>query len=222
MKIKKRNLIVLVVLAGIILLSVLFVVGIFNKNKDIPIAYMSGSFTIDVNNPEAVVGASDYVFVGKVIKNTGTTYASKDELERADGATYYVDGEPYTHYEVQVLDNIKNELITTESIKIMKQGGLLSDGSAYELFNDDILPKEGDVYIFNVNVNDDGVLVVSGPNSNIPFNEKSNKLKTETQIEKTEEYKEYESAYENQKEENVLGIEHKDDLDTKYDTTKED
>lgn len=41
------------------------------------------------------------------------------------------------------------------------------DKSTYFLFEDDSLPQKGKVYVFTATAEQDGSLLVSGPNSNI-------------------------------------------------------
>ena len=55
---------------------------------------MEASSVIDIYNPRAVVGFSDNVFVGKVIKQVGTKS---------------LNGYPETQFEVEALDTIKGE-----------------------------------------------------------------------------------------------------------------
>ena len=74
--------------------------------RDLPIVYSHSDPSIDVHNPRALVGDADYVFVGEVVGVTGTEYT---------GAINY----PYTNYEVEVLLNIKGELVL-EKIPVKK------------------------------------------------------------------------------------------------------
>lgn len=87
---------------------------------------------------------------------------------------------------------------TAESIFIEKQGGLREDGSAYDVFEDDQLPKVGQIYIFTAYEQDDGSLLVSGANSTISFDEKTKELDSNKEVRQTEEVELYEEAVENQ------------------------
>ena len=49
---------------------------------------------------------------------------------------------PYTNYTIQVLENIKGELITDKPIPIVKQGGISEKQDAIYLFENDSLPSE--------------------------------------------------------------------------------
>lgn len=134
-------------------------------NDEIPISRVAGSFIIDVNNQRELIGSADYVFVGEVI--------SKDGYEYRDPVTMDVDEEtvtltsPYTIYTVQVLENIKGNLRTDTSIPIAKDGGLSEDGSCYVLYENDEFPVEKEFYIFYAFAQQDGSLLLAGPNSNI-------------------------------------------------------
>ena len=57
-------------------------------------------------------------------------------------------GSPYTNYTIQVLENIKGELITDKPIPIVKQGGISEKQDAIYLFENDSLPSENSIYIF--------------------------------------------------------------------------
>ncbi|MBC1534285.1 cell surface protein [Listeria seeligeri] len=167
------------------------------EEKKIPTYSIQADYTVNVDNPNEVVGDSDYVFVGKVKSETGTTYKNKVPLEKEDGTVGYV-GEAFTHYEVEVLSNLKNELVTNQVIPIDKQGGIREDGSAYDVFDDDQLPEAGKVYIFTAYTQDDGSLLVAGANSTISFDEKTKNIDSEKEVNKTEEVQLYEEAVDNQ------------------------
>lgn len=154
-------------------------------------------YTLDVDNPDEVVEDADYVFVGKVTEETGTIYKNKTPIEQEDGSIEYI-GEAYTNYKVEVISNLKNELTLNKEIALEKQGGIREDGSAYDVFEDDQLPEEGEIYIFTAYTQDDGSLLVAGGNSTISFDEKTKNIDTEKEVSKTEEFELYEEAVENQ------------------------
>lgn len=134
-------------------------------NDEIPISRVEGSFIIDVYDQRELIGSADYVFVGQVI--------SKDGYDYRDPVTIDKDGEmvtltsPYTNYTVQVLENIKGNLMTDRSIPIAKDSGLSEDGSCYVLYENDEFPIENEIYIFYAFAQSDGSLLLAGPNSNI-------------------------------------------------------
>ncbi|ARM73318.1 TPA_asm: cell surface protein [Listeria monocytogenes] len=199
----KKTAIGLTILTTIFLvISCFFAVNIHTKKtavakKEIPIYAIYSDYALDVDNPNEVVGDADFVFVGKVKKELETIYKNKTPMEQEDGTIEYI-GEAYTHYEIEVISNLKNSLDTNKVITIEKQGGLREDGSAYDVFEDDQLPEAGGVYIFNAYKQDDGSLQVAGANSTIILDEKNNHIDTEKEVIKTEEYKTYEDAVENQ------------------------
>ncbi|MBC2122435.1 cell surface protein [Listeria marthii] len=167
------------------------------KKKDVPTYAIFSDYTLDVDNPNEVVGDADYVFVGKVTEETGTAYKNKTPIEQEDGSIAYI-GEAYTNYKVEVITNLKNELTINKEISLEKQGGIREDGSAYDVFEDDQLPEVGKVYIFTAYIQDDGSLLVAGGNSTISFDEKTKNIDTEKEVVKTEEFELYEEAVENQ------------------------
>lgn len=124
---------------------------------------ITADYRIDVYNPRAVVGDVDYVFVGYVNEIKDTEY--KFQLNN-----------PYTNYSVTILENIKGNLVKNEPITIQKDGGISKDGDYILIFEDDYLPELGKLYIFTVYVQDDGCLLVSGPNSSIVLEDEINKM----------------------------------------------
>jgi len=84
---------------------------------------------IDTSDPRKVVGFSDNVFLGKVVKKISTKNLS-----------HY----PETQFEVQVLDNIKGEV--KGAIKVNQAGGL--EGDELFLMEGDKQLIEGNTYLF--------------------------------------------------------------------------
>lgn len=134
-------------------------------NDKIPISRVAGSFIIDVYNQRELIGSADYVFVGEVISKDGYDYRDPVTIDR-DGEMVTLTS-PYTNYTVQVLENIKGNLRTDTSIPIAKDGGLSEDGSCYVLYENDEFPAEKELYIFYAYAQQDGSLLLAGPNSNI-------------------------------------------------------
>ncbi|EUJ26894.1 hypothetical protein [Listeria cornellensis] len=185
------------------------------KKDKIPVYDMRSTYTLDIDNPKEVVGSADYVFVGKVLEETGTVYRNKVPVEVDSDTIEYI-GDAYTQYKIQVISNIKNELVTDNVIDIDKLGGIREDGSAYDVFEDDELPVQGETYIFTAYTQDDGSLLISGANSNIRFDENASKVSTEKAVSTTEEYQEYQDAVDDQ-----IEPEGKEDLKSIYDATEE-
>lgn len=77
----------------------------------------------------------------------GTEYRNVITTEDEKGNPKEV-GSPYTNYTIQVLENIKGELITDKPIPIVKQGGISEKQDAIYLFENDSLPSENSIYIF--------------------------------------------------------------------------
>jgi hypothetical protein len=165
----------------------------------LPIFRMSGTFIIDVDNPNELVGDSDFVFVAKVISQDGYEYRNHITKETEDGGMETI-GDPYTNYSVDIIENIKGNLIMDEVIPIRKFGGLYEDGSGFALFEDDEFPVVGETYIFFANTDLDGALLVDGPNSNqkidTPNNAKEPAL--EEIVDESEKVEEIEDAVDTQ------------------------
>ena len=123
------------------------------EEKDLPIERIACSYLVDFYDPVVRISSADYAFIGNVVKKKGCEYE---------------DGErPYTNYDIRVIKNLKSELRTDIDIPIIKWGGISVDGSCYEVYEDDFLPKEGDVCIFIAYGTEEGELSVGGPNSTL-------------------------------------------------------
>lgn len=162
-----------------------------SEEKDLPIERIAGSYYVDIYDPVALTSSADYAFVGNVVKNNGCEYE---------------DGErPYTNYDIRVIKNLKGELRTDIDIPITKRGGISVDGSCYEVYEDDFLPKEGDVCIFTAYGTEEGELAVIGANSTLLLEVpedfissiESDEKYIEEVLEKDEEYRTYVDASEN-------------------------
>ncbi|MFJ7467253.1 cell surface protein [Peribacillus frigoritolerans] len=172
--------------------------------KNLKVIQMDGTFAVDVDDPNETVGDADYVFIGRVDEDVDTLYKDPVTIKTSDGTKEV--STPYTNYQVTVLQNIKGDLVTDTSIPIQKAGGINEDGSSVVLYEDDALPEEGQSYVFLAYAQDDGSLLVSGPNSNEYVegikqdvtSEKMEKGKASLNEKATEVVSEYENAYENE------------------------
>lgn len=172
--------------------------------KNLKVIQMDGTFAVDVDDPNETVGDADYVFIGRVDEDVDTVYKDPVTIETSDGTKEV--STPYTYYKVTVLQNIKGDLVTDSSMPIQKAGGINKDGSSVVLYEDDTLPEEGKSYVFLAYAQDDGSLLISGPNSNEYVDgikrdvtsEKMEKGKASLNEEATEIVSEYENAYENE------------------------
>lgn len=87
------------------------------------------SHAFDVTDPQRLVGWADNVFVGKVVKMSGTS----DERGMLE-----------TQFKVEVAENIKGEL--QGEVTVNQQGGY--EGKNLILVENDQLLKEGESYLF--------------------------------------------------------------------------
>lgn len=172
---KKKIKIVLPLLAIVLLFYIFWENGSKETEIDmdsLSVEILQVSFVYDVNNVNESVGMMDYVFVGKVISNDGTEYENVKMVEDENGG-YKKAGSPYTNYTIQVVENLKGELQTDAPIQVKKQGGVSMDQESIILFENDILPKEENTYIFLAYTQSDGTLLVSGPATNVIVEDES-------------------------------------------------
>lgn len=158
----------------------------------LPVSTMQASFVYNPHNLYESVGVVDYVFAGKVVSNDGTEYQDVVPREDKEGNIIEI-GSPYTHYTVQIIENIKGTLQTEKAICLVKDGGVAQNRKSVYLHEEDMLPETGKTYIFRAYTQEDGSLLVSGPNSNIPISAKNS-----SGIVKSQEYQTYEEAVKHQ------------------------
>jgi len=127
------------------------------ENEEIPGPYYYISYAFDPYNLPEITGSSDYVFVAKVNKIDGFI---------PDSSGF---GDSKIVYSVQVVENIKGELITGQPIHLLKSGDLSKGGKYYATISGDSLPELGRTYIFYAYAQPDGSLSTFGGNSAIPL-----------------------------------------------------
>ena len=174
--IMKKKIITIILVLGVVagISGMIYMQKGKNKNvenaaanvSDLPVYAMKADFVYDTENINESVGIVDYVFLGEVVSKDETTYEDVVPMEDAKGKTVE-EGTPYTHYSIRVKENIKGELEKEKEIKIVKHGGVAQDKKSVVLFDEDCLPKVGKQYIFLAYAQQDGSLLISGPNSNI-------------------------------------------------------
>lgn len=195
--IKKRYLFMSIML--VLVISILFFTTNNNYNtsknintENLPINYLSGSYSINTEDYRELAGDADNIFVAKIDKLIDTEY--RDMFKREDESKNMEDwGSPYTNYEVTVLENIKGNLIKDTPIPITKSGGVIYDNSAIEVYENDQLPKVGNIYVMYGYTQSDGSILVSGPNSNHELDLKNNK----TILHKNDVYEKIFTGYKN-------------------------
>lgn len=195
----KKLVVVFLAIAGLLLFLFSFIKYNNRSSENISTSILFGTYTIDINNINELVGDADYVFAGKVVSLEGYEYKFPVIVENEDG-NEIEQSLPYTNYTVKVLKNIKGDLITDNSIPIQKAGGLSQDGSQYVVYEEDELPEVGSSYIFMAYVQEDGSILATGPKSNEKINMmvKANGFTSEDSILKSDEYLKTVDAMKNQ------------------------
>lgn len=157
-----------------------------NESKDV--IRVEGDFVYDFTKPNEVIGDADYVFIGYIEKYIDTThkYSYSPAGKKFD--------DPYTNYSVTILENIKGDLKTNEPIPMQKFGGIKEDGKTIQLLESDELPEQGKMYIIMAYAQEDGSLLIYGPNSNIELETNINK----NNFNKSNIVKQYKEAFINQ------------------------
>lgn len=146
----KPKIIILIIIA---LMAVFFVVYKIISNQQL-LVIREYTPLYDYSTKEKIIGASDYVFIGKVNKILRVEHENKNDKK--------YDYSPKTIYSVSVIKNIKRKLITDLPIEIKFDGGYdSSNKTLYLNMNLDLL-NEDEYYIFLVYMDvDKGPLLVA-------------------------------------------------------------
>lgn len=134
-------------------------IGLFVKDKKpsqsftrtfngLPVYENSGIMAYNMSNIYEAVGAVDYVFVAKINHIDRNEYRNSMEVEEnASGTLKKEITDPYTVYNVEVIENIKSHLNVGEDIEIVQNGGLNKDKKSYSFFDGGSLLEEGKYYV---------------------------------------------------------------------------
>lgn len=187
-----KKIYVLAILAFVVSLSGIIIYS--KTNKELPVYSSSAMWMYDTSTPEKAIGISDYAFVAKINKVSKTIYKNPINIEiTADGKETKTVYDPYTIYEITVIDNIKGEIITNKSVELMQYGGLNKDGNSYTFLENTKLLTPGNYYILLASVwPEENILEVSEPTRIISL---GNNIKTSESVDKINTYKQ---AYINQ------------------------
>lgn len=198
MKLNKTKILIIVIVSAIIgALVGVFTINHTENNKTYngkPLYTSSAMQMYDTSTPEQAIGISDYVFVAKINKILRTEYTNRMKIEVGFAKTKTVSN-PYTIYEINVIENIKGSLRTDIPIEYMQYGGINEDGESYTFMNGGKLLNEGGYYILMVGTWGDKygeTIEVADPNRIVYLGD------TYTPNEKSSLVSEYKSAYQNQ------------------------
>lgn len=187
----KRNIILITLVCAIAGTGIIAYLS--NKKDDnIPIYYNQASYVYDLSSPEKAIGATNYTFIGKVNSIKGVEYRDPVEIElNADGSKKKVITDPYTIYNVEVIENIKGNLV--KEIELVEYGGYSKDMNAYIYFEGMSGFKENHYYIFMAfAVRQDGELQITSPDLYVDLGTNIDNLS------KNKKYQEYITAFGNQ------------------------
>ena len=176
----KNKILKIVLKAIIIICIILVIILVINKlraNKELeldpnlPINYVYPSYAYTFATPEETVGIADYVFVAKVNSIKRTDYRNPVTKEVvADGSVTKTTYDPYTIYDITVIENIKGELIKNENIELEQRGGLEKDGKSYTFMENMGLLNVGEYYIILALASDtDGAIRIDHYNMVVPL-----------------------------------------------------
>ena len=133
-------------------------ISVINTEYQRTVACVDWAF--DVSDKRKVVGFHDYVFVGEVKKVVGTGYS---DVDFSDGLRMF--SQPYTQYEIRVLENLKGELVTDRDVPLTKHDGAYFFGKKVSMMDGDNLPDVGECYIFICSADENGELYIGSLSS---------------------------------------------------------
>ena len=207
---KSKKIIIMSVIFVLIIVVAVGVYLFYSTMQNTTIS--SGMYMYDTSTPERAVGISDYVFVAKIDGIARTEYRNPITVETGLSSSE-TRTTPYTVYNIEVVKNIKGELITSEPIEYMQYGGINEDGETYTFMEGTGLLETGKYYILMVGTfeGDGGIIEVTEPNRRILLDDVEN----DEDVENSELVKRYEEAYKNE----VIpeGFEEEDRYISKYD-----
>ena len=185
-----------IIMSVVFVLIIVVAVGVylyFSTMQNTTIS--SGIYMYDTSTPERAVGISDYVFVAKIDGIARTEYRNPTTVETGLSSSE-TRTTPYTVYNIEVVKNIKGELITSESIEYMQYGGINEDGETYTFMEGTGLLETGKYYILMADTfeGDGGIIEVTEPNRRILLDDVEN----DEDVENSELVKRYEEAYKNE------------------------
>ena len=154
------------------------------SNK-LPIDTIYAYFVYDDSKLENIIGFFDYVFIGKI-------------KDYKDTITDTPSGIPNTIYVLEVILNIKGTLLMNEDIELIKGGGLSEDYKRKYIYDDDILPKKDNYYIFLARASAEGDLYANGGSTTIKIENTENYYEDEEYIKCLEAY-ENENVYDRER-----------------------
>lgn len=163
--------------------------------KGLPVNVSRATYMYDTSTPEQAVGISDYVFVAKINEISRTEYRNPTTVETGLFSSE-IRTTPYTFYNIDVIKNIKGELITSESIEYMQYGGINEDGKSYTFIEGTELLEPGKYYIIMADTfgENGGEINVTEPNRRILLED----VKNDEDVDNSEKVKRYEEAYRNE------------------------
>lgn len=133
---------------AVVMVGSYFGINYFNQDFYMgkPVTYTQTVQAFDTSTPAKAIGTSEYVFVARIDKILRTEY--KNEMEIEVGLNEYATvSDPYTIYQITVIENIKGNMITNEPIEYMQYGGLNKDGKSYNFFEGCSLFNVGEYYV---------------------------------------------------------------------------
>lgn len=114
----------------------------------LPVYENSGIMAYNMSNINEAVGAVEYVFIAKINNIDRTEYRNNVEVEENSfGILKKEITDPYTIYNVEVIENIKGDLIIGKNIELTQNGGLNKDQKSYSFFDGGSLLEEGQYYV---------------------------------------------------------------------------
>ncbi len=118
---------------------------------------VTGNNLYDLSEPRELVAGMSYVFAAKVLR--AVDYQTEFNKDATPAELDDIRNEAMTYLEIEVVENLKGNLLKNTKIPFFKGGGVTADGKYIELFEHDLIPEEGKYYVFVAYAWQDGSLI---------------------------------------------------------------
>ncbi len=133
---------------------------------------VAGNNLYDLSEPRELVAGMSYVFAAKVLR--AVDYQTEFNKDATPAELGDIRNEAMTYLEIEVVENLKGNLLKNTKIPFFKGGGVTADGRYIELFEHDLIPEEGRYYVFVAYARQDGSLIGGCEYGCVPLEEKIN------------------------------------------------
>lgn len=173
-----------------------------NVSESFQVTTVEGEFVYDTTNKYETVGFYNCVFAGTVSNIDGVIFPFEESYLAEDGEEVVLSGPMFTKMLISVTEVIKGNLEIGNQVETYKLGGYSDTENCYYLLDKDVYPEIGKEYLFLGNIDENGILWISAPETAIPLESNSSAISTYSESGQTEDRQSimdtYTDAYQNE------------------------